>query len=439
MAAFLFIVVGAFTKTGVIPFHTWIPAASLAAPQSVMAFLPGALDKLLGVYLLARLCLHFFDISSAVGGPIVLLLLGSLTIVVGALMAVLQKDFRRMLAYLAISSSGYMVLGLASGNRIGTAGGLFHMLNGALYISLLFLVAAAVEKRTGKTSLEELGGLSYAMPLTFVVFLIGGLAMSGVPPLSGFFSKWMIYQGLISAGTHVSLFPLFLIAALFGSVLTLACFLKLAHSVFLGHREEKAGDAREMSFWMGLPQIVMAVLTVVFGVFAIQIPLRHLIYPSVDYRLYDVYGWNPGLATLLLLVGLAVGALVYIAGRVKPKVSGSFIGGESLEHEEVRMPGTDFYRTSMTSIDLFDKTYEVGEQGAFDVFIQGMAVLRGAGRFLYQFIDRPLNQFYDFLATLALLMGRGLSELHTGGLRFYLAWILGLGGTVVLVMVLLFG
>lgn len=439
IAAFLFIAVGALTKIGAIPFHTWIPAASLASPLSVMAFLPGSLDKLIGIYLLGRLSLDLFDLGFSLGVPTVLMLVGSVTIVVGAIMAVLQKDFRRMLAYLAISSSGYMVLGLGTGTPIGTVGGLFHMLNGALYMGLLFLVAASVEKKTGKTNLEELGGLSYMMPLSFSVFLIGGMAMSGVPPLNGFFSKWMIYQGLISIGSEVKAFPIFLIAALFGSVLTLACFLKLTHSIFLGDRPEHLGEVREVGFWMGFPKLVFAILCIAFGVFAFVIPLKHFILPSVHYRIYPTGLWTPGLATLLLLVGLAIGAFVYLIGKVKPKVSRRFVGGELLEHEEVRIPGTDFYGTSMRSIEMLDKTYEVGEQGAFDIFTQGMAIFRGLGNFLFDFIDRPLNTFYDVFARFVLLMGKGLSVLHTGCLRVYLAWVLGIGGALILIFVLLFG
>lgn len=277
------------------------------------------------------------------------------------------------------------------------------------------------------------------MPFTFAVFLVGGMAMSGVPPLNGFFSKWMIFQGLISAGGEVAASPIFLIAALFGSVLTLACFLKLGHSVFLGDRPDEIRGVREVGFWMGFPQLVFAVVCIVFGVFAFALPLKYLILPSVHYRIYPTGLWIPGLATLLLLMGLAIGAVVYLIGRVKPKVSGRFIGGELLEHEEVRIPGTDFYKTSMRSIEMLDKTYEVGEQGVFDIFIQGMVIFRGLGKFLFNFVDTPLNTFYDLFAKLALFMGKGLSFLHTGSLQVYLAWILGLGGAIILVSVFLFG
>jgi formate hydrogenlyase subunit 3/multisubunit Na+/H+ antiporter MnhD subunit len=439
VAAFLFIVVGAVTKIGIIPFHTWIPAASLASPLSVMAYLPGSLDKLVGVYLLVRLFLGVFDVGSGVGLPTLLMFFASVTIVVGATVAVLQTDFRRMLAYLAISSSGYMLLGLGTGTRMGTAGGLFHMLNGAIYMTLLFSVAASVEKKTGKTNLEELGGLSAVMPFTFVVFLVGGMAMSGVPPLNGFFSKWMIYQGLISVGSEVKASPVFLIAALFGSVLTLACFLKLGHSVFLGDRPDERREVGGAGFWMGFPQLVLAVACILFGVFAFALPLKHFILPSLHYRVYPTGLWTPGMATLLLLLGLAVGAVFYLVGKVRPKTSGKFIGGELLEREEVRIPGTDFYKSSMTSIDMIDKTYEVGEQGAFDVFIQGMALFRGLARFLFSFVETPLGRFYDLFARFTLFMGEGLALLHTGSLRVYLAWILGLGGTIIIVFMLLFG
>ena len=164
-----------------------------------------------------------------------LMAIGSLTIVCAVMMALVQHDLKRLLGYHAVSQVGYMVLGIGTGNPIGIAGGIFHMLNHAIYKSCLFLSAGAVEKKTGTTDLDKLGGLSKTMPVVYVAFLIASLAISGVPPLNGFASKWMIYQGIIETGRQGShLWILWLMAAMFGSALTLASFMKLVHAVFLG-------------------------------------------------------------------------------------------------------------------------------------------------------------------------------------------------------------
>lgn len=165
----------------------------------------------------------------------VLMITGSITIVAAVMMALIQHDLKKLLGYHAVSQVGYMVLGIGTGNPLGIAGGLFHMVNNAIYKSCLFLSGGAVEKRTGTTNLEKLGGFAKIMPISFVTFLIASLAISGVPPLNGFASKWLIYQGIIETVRNGGyLWVLWLVAAMFGSALTLASFMKLTHAVFLG-------------------------------------------------------------------------------------------------------------------------------------------------------------------------------------------------------------
>src|SRR4030042_5389712 len=118
------------------------------------------------------------------------------------MMSLIQHDLKRLLGYHAVSQVGYMVLGIGTGNPIGIAGGLFHMLNHAIYKSCLFLSGGSVEKKAGTTELDKLGGFAKIMPITFVTFVIASLAISGVPPFNGFASKWMIYQGIIEIGKN---------------------------------------------------------------------------------------------------------------------------------------------------------------------------------------------------------------------------------------------
>ena len=147
----------------------------------------------------------------------ILLITGAVTIIYAVMVALVQHDLKRLLGYHAVSQVGYMVLGIGTGNPIGIAGGLFHMVNHAIYKSCLFLSAGAVEKRAHTTDLSKLGGLSKYMPITFVSFLIASLAISGIPPLNGFFSKWMIYQGIIATATNKNpLWIIWLVCAMFG-------------------------------------------------------------------------------------------------------------------------------------------------------------------------------------------------------------------------------
>jgi formate hydrogenlyase subunit 3/multisubunit Na+/H+ antiporter MnhD subunit len=178
--AFLCLAIGAFAKAGAMPFHTWIPDSSEAAPTPVMAYLPASLDKLLGIYLLARLTLNMFVLKANSAMSIFLLTIGSITIIAAVMMALVQHNLKRLLAYHAVSQVGYMVLGIGTANPIGIAGGLFHMINHAIYKSCLFLSAGSVEKTTGTTELDRLGDLARFMPITFITCLIASLAISGV-------------------------------------------------------------------------------------------------------------------------------------------------------------------------------------------------------------------------------------------------------------------
>ena len=116
-------------------------------------------------------------------------------------MALVQHNYKKLLGYHAVSQVGYMIIGFGLGSVIGIAAGLFHMINNALYKSGLFLSAGAIEHRTGKEDIDDLGGLSKAMPVTFFAALIFAMSISGVPPFNGFASKWMIYQGIIDFGS----------------------------------------------------------------------------------------------------------------------------------------------------------------------------------------------------------------------------------------------
>ena len=130
---------------------------------------------------------------------IVMMTIGAVTILLAVMMALIQKDYKRLLSYHAISQVGYMILGIGTALPVGIVGGLFHMINNAMFKSGLFLTGGAVEKQTGTTDLHNLGGLGRKMPVTFACFLMLALSISGVPPFNGFFSKELIFDGALKA------------------------------------------------------------------------------------------------------------------------------------------------------------------------------------------------------------------------------------------------
>ena len=335
VVAYLCFAAAAFAKAGAMPFHTWIPDTAEDAPASVTAFLPAALDKLLGIYLLARISLDLFQMNAAMN--IFLMAIGSLTIVCAVMMALVQHDLKRLLGYHAVSQVGYMVLGIGTGNPIGIAGGLFHMLNNAIYKSCLFLSAGAVEKKTGTTDLDKLGGLSKTMPVVYMTFLIASLAISGVPPLNGFASKWMIYLGIIETGRQGShLWILWLMAAMFGSALTLASFMKLVHAVFLGQPSCRSLiDARtkQNAYDHGVADCSIGRPLCALRRFCQANSFRAFCLPSLKQHVIFWGTWSAGVATVLIVLGLLVGFVIYLLGMAgKTRVTAPFVGGETLRN-----------------------------------------------------------------------------------------------------------
>ncbi|EPR37397.1 NADH/Ubiquinone/plastoquinone (complex I) [Desulfovibrio sp. X2] len=187
---------------------------------------------------------------------------GGVTIVLAALMAVLQSDLKLVLIYSTVSQLGYMVLGVSLGTSLGVAGGLLHLANHVLFKDLLFLVAGALLLQTHKHSLDELGGVGRKMPVTLAVFAVGALSVVGVPPSNGFTSKWIIYHALMQQGDVV-----LALLSLVGSVLTLAYFAKYLHAAFLGQPARDLEHVHEAPRVMLAPMVLLAAGCVVTGIF----------------------------------------------------------------------------------------------------------------------------------------------------------------------------
>lgn len=422
--SFVCIAVGALTKAGSFPLHTWIPKAAETAPAETMAFIPASLDKILGIYLFLRLCYSVFEIRSNMTIQIVFLSIGAVTVLAAVFMALVQKDAFKLLSYHAVSQVGYMVLGIASGTILGLVGGLFHMMNHALYKSSLFLTAGSVQRNTGETNLDKLGGLASAMPLTFFSFTISALAISGVPPLNGFISKWLVYQALVDIGSRNPVFYIFLVAGMFGSVLTLASFLKLGHSIYLGMKPKKFEGVKEAKFNSWFPPLVMALVCIAFGLFAFRLPLPFLVYPALSASVAVPRGFfSPlGFAALMLIL-LSVGFLIYLMGRTyafkKRKV---FTGAEELTEEEMHFSGSHFY-SSVKNTELFSELYRFADGGSFDFFYYIRNSAKALGKALKRLVDDTLNAFAELIKRFFQFVGKGFSLLHTGRLPFYVAWL----------------
>ncbi len=374
--AYVCMAAAAFAKAGAMPFHTWVPDTAEDAPASVTAFLPASLDKLLGIYFLARISLEVFSSLFTMFRVMntILMALGAVTILGAVMMALIQKDLKRLLGYHAVSQVGYMVLGIGTGNPIGIAGGIFHMFNCSIYNSCLFLSAGAAERKAGTSDLTKMGGLIKSIPLVFVTFLIGSLAISGIPPINGFASKWLVYQGIIEMDSGLSI--LWLVIAMIGSALTLAAFMKVVNAVFLGQQSEEIKarlktDTGGTGFLTGLPISILAFLAVGIGVFANTIiPFFNEWFRGLLGDKMDVPGvWDSGLATGMILIGLVIGFIVYLLGnRGKVRMVDPFVGGEKLANmPDMRVSGVRFYDT-FRNLCCIKTSYKMAEKKLCDIY-----------------------------------------------------------------------
>ncbi len=262
-------------KNAIMPGHTWLPDAHSEAVSPFSAILSSILVRM-GVYgfVLVMYGILGMELLHKIGSGhltfwYILAWISALTIVIPTFMALLQEDSKRLLAWHSVGQGGYMILGIAFGTTLGIAGGIFHTLSYAMSVALLFFVAGAVELRTGGIrELNELGGLAQRMPVTFLAGLIGICGFIGVPLMSSFVSKWMIYKTLI-----VEQYPFLAFAALIGTWGTILSVFKFLHNIFLGQLPQKFQDVKEVPLSMQIPMIVLGALIVLFGILP-GIPLK---------------------------------------------------------------------------------------------------------------------------------------------------------------------
>ncbi len=345
---FLLFFLGFGVKAGIIPLHVWLPEAHPAAPSGISALMSGVLIKT-GIYGIVRFCAFGLGTPPLSWGVLVVVV-GALSAVLGVMYALMQHDLKRLLAYHSIENIGIILLGVGAGMiaitggqpglaAVGIAAGLYHVLNHAVFKGLLFLSAGSLVVATGTRQIEEFGGLLRRMPWTGACFLVGAVAISGLPPFNGFASEWLAFQALLQgfqaspdALVHL-LFPVAAALLAMTGALAAACFVKAFGVSFLAlPRSPAAAAAHEAGASMLAPQVMLAVLCVLLGVFpgavltalsAVMVSLPGLHPPPEMIRgplgmaasAGSSAAVTPGALALALLGGLGVAALLAVVMR----------------------------------------------------------------------------------------------------------------------------
>ncbi|MRR23630.1 NADH-quinone oxidoreductase subunit E, partial [bacterium] len=276
---FILFFTGFAIKAGFIPLHTWLPEAHPAAPSHVSGVMSGVMIKM-GIYGILRVVASMQ--SDLLIAGIVILLLSLVSGLMGVMMAIMQKDLKRMLAYSTIENVGIIGIGIGLGMTgqaidnqslamLGYAGGLLHVLNHSLFKSLLFFNAGSVYHAVHTRNMEQTGGLMKRMPWTAMLFLTGSLAICGLPPFNGFISEYLIYMGMINSLSGATLLHSIMIV---GSIVALSligglaifAFTRAFGIVFLGQpRSDQAGHAAEAGRSMIIPQLATVLLILLIG------------------------------------------------------------------------------------------------------------------------------------------------------------------------------
>lgn len=345
---FLLFLFAAMAKSVVFPLHTWIPEA-MNAPTPVSALLHSACYVKAGIYLIARL----YSITPwRPEWSLLVLVLGCVTMLVGAAFALAQTDLKRLLAYSTISQLGHIVTALGLGTSLGISAALFYTISHGLFKGTLFLCAGAVQHQTGTRDLRKLGGLAGRMPGTAAVWLIAAAAIIGIPLTNGFVAKWLLLSAALSSGQVVVVMVTWMV-----SIMTAFYMLKATAAVFYGEMPAELAkrQVRDAAPSMKVGMALLAGLSLLFGL-APQLLIPTLIAPAASAMNFASelqvtwLGVQTGASGIEITLGAAIvlaagliGWLVYALSRPrKPLPAGTFTGGDPLPVEAGVFGAVDF-------------------------------------------------------------------------------------------------
>ncbi|MCS7203847.1 MAG: monovalent cation/H+ antiporter subunit D family protein [Thermodesulfovibrio sp.] len=266
LAALAFVVVGIAIKIALFPLHRWLPDSYTFAPSAVSAFASATMSKV-GIYVLIRIFFTLFEprfLTDITPLSNILIWWATVAIFFGSIIAIGQTDFKRTLSYILIAEVGYMVLGISLCNKEGFIGAVLHILNDAIMIACLFMIAGGIFYRVGSRNLEDFKGLGKSMPITMAAFTVAALSMIGIPPTGGFFSKWYLILGATKAEQWISV-----AALVFSSLVNAFIFFKLLEKIYFSKKEViPKHNFRELPLSMIIPITIMALTILIIGFYS---------------------------------------------------------------------------------------------------------------------------------------------------------------------------
>lgn len=445
-------------KAGIVPLHVWLPEAHPAAPSHVSALLSGVMLKV-AIFMIVRFFFDLLGLPAELWWGVVILALGACSALLGVLYALSEHDLKRLLAYHSVENIGIILLGVGcaavaagAGNDMlalaALAAALFHSLNHAVFKGLLFMGAGSVVQTTHTRNMERYGGLIRILPATTFLFLLGSLAISGLPPLNGFASEWLTFQALLAGAATSTLYLKALFVAAIGflaitSGLAAACFVKAVGTTFLARPRAnvpKTSEKREpASMVVGMG--ALALLTVLLGIYAsrvIETIMRgvagffgdesSIVFVREGHAIMtervSMIPFSELFLVLVLFVSVAYLAVHAIASRKEtigrvwacgaPMERSAFAGGE----ERAEITSTAFARTLMVVFRRMVPTVERSERT-----VSEHGVLRESLE--VHAVDVWRTYLYAPIERVAAFCARMVRFLQSGNVNLYLLYMLG--------------
>jgi formate hydrogenlyase subunit 3/multisubunit Na+/H+ antiporter MnhD subunit len=441
---FLFFFIGFGIKAGFIPLHTWLPHAHPAAPSHVSGVMSGVMIKM-GIYGIIRI-ISFIPNEHLLWIGVFILIISLISGLYGVMLAIVQHDLKKLLAYHSIENIGIIGIGIGLGciglatNQmtmfvLGFTGGLLHVLNHSLFKSLLFYTAGSVYKATHTRDIESLGGLIKNMPKTAILFLIGAIAISGLPPFNGFVSEFLIYSGLFqNLDAHHINEVILIIATIIGLVLigglALFCFTKAFGMVFLGTPRSKAPkNANEVESSMIFPNLLIVLAIIAIGILPTvfyPLILKTITVFNIDNQI--IAGITQHTNHTLLYVGISSGVLILLVAliyfikytqhkKVKvvygPTWGCGYTGADPALHQYTATSFANNYTTLVEPVLEPHKHYEDFKEEEIFPLPKSFESHYG-DKIENKLIVKPVNTFIDFFQKLGVL--------QTGRIRDYIIY-----------------
>ncbi|KAA0004239.1 MAG: NADH/ubiquinone/plastoquinone (complex I) [Thermoplasmata archaeon] len=340
VSAIILMIAGFAVKSALMPLHAWAPFVYSKADEPFVAFLSGGLSKMgyYGMFLMlfalpgAKILQQYFDSTVA---TYILALIGAISAFIGTLLAFMEDDLRKLLAYSSIAQLGYIAVGFGIGSSLAITGALFQAFNHAFFKSVLFLAAGAVAYRTGKWKISELGGVAYKMPFTFMAALFSIFALAAIPITSGFAAKWLLYEAAVS-NKYIFITPIMLIA----SVGAFLYSFRILYGVFLG--ENRHDDIKEAPLPMVAGMFLLVMPLIIFLIFpGYMLDMMHsaLVNAGIGTVSHTNYVISTGMAsynTIAVVVGMMIAMipafLIYVLRKHRNiDFKDNFLAGEPYE------------------------------------------------------------------------------------------------------------